>query len=129
MKTIKPTTRIEETYTCDFCGREVNLPTATCFQCEKHTCNDACWYTHMRKYEGHWPARLEYKASYGQMGTGIEVPELYFCLGCDKTSRIAKLMREIEAEYRTLKIAFDTYRNNHHQMAQKVNRLIEKRQP
>lgn len=129
MKTLMPKITVEDTYTCDWCGKDCgHWPTATCFECGKHSCNNSCWYTHLREYKGGWPAKLEVNCSYLQHGTGYEVPHLFFCHDCDKTSKVAALLRELEAEWVTLKCAFDTYRNNHYQMASKVNRMIERKE-
>lgn len=129
MKQLIPSIEVTETFTCDWCGKVMlHFASHECFGCGKHTCNEACWYTHLKEYKGGWPAKLEESHRYSQHGTGIHVPNLFFCHECDKSNEIAKLMREIEEEQTVLKCAFDKYRNIHYEISKKIERMVAKQE-
>lgn len=128
MKTVRPVTKNEETHICDWCGNHMNFPTATCFECGKDACNESCWYTHLREYKGGWPARIEINTSYGQHGTGHQVPNLFFCLECDQTSKVAALCRHLESLLTEFQKQFSTYRDDHYAIAGKLIRMVEEKE-
>lgn len=113
----------EESYVCDWCGKEMVFPTKTCAGCGKHACNESCHFM-LVEYEGGRPAELDRAAH--KHGTGIHLPSLCFCAVCRDTNQLAILLKKIKELDDELLKAFAAYRSTHSDLARRADRLIAK---
>jgi len=126
MKTVSKVTREEEVFTCDFCGKVVPFYTKECYGCGKGCCNEDCNYLKMLDYPGGHPAELSSMRNHH--GTGIYLPEIHFCLECDKSSKVAKNLRGIVSLGVQIAKQYSEYRRAHHKLAAAVDHEISQRE-